>query len=133
MASDRLRRTEAMNEVIFDSSFLISIAEEPTAWSDDMVTALGGFQPILLESVRRELERLSSRGGRRARSAKVAMGISKGFEPRAGGKGKTDDEIVSAALGTKATVATMDVELIRELRQLHVRVVTLRSGRVEVF
>ena len=119
-----------MKDVIFDSSFLMAIAETPTDWEDGLLGSLGGFEPVMLKAVSEELDRLSSGKGKRAKAARVAIEISKRFKPLKGGPGKADEEIISAALGSAAAVATMDRELIRALTKLRVETVTLRSGRV---
>ena len=48
------------------------------------------------------------------------------------GRSKVDDEIASAALSAKAAVATADSDLARSLRAVHVRVISLRGGRVSL-
>ena len=120
-----------MKEVIFDSSFLMAVAERPTSWEADGSRIYGGFRPIILAAVRDELGRLSSRAGRRATAAKVALQLSQAFEVVDSGPGSPDDEIVSTALRLGAAVATVDRDLSLTLSKLHVPIVTLRTGRVE--
>jgi rRNA-processing protein FCF1 len=117
-------------EVIFDSSFLIAVAEEPTTWFEDLTNSLGKFQPTILDCVAAELERLASRQGKRARSARVALEMAKEFQRARCGSAGVDDEIVSAALDRKAVVATTDGNLAKTLRRLHVQTVALSSRRV---
>ena len=119
-------------EIIFDSSFLMAVAERPTAWKTDITDAVGGFEPILLQPVRAELQRLASGGGKRASAARVALEMAGGFKAGESGDGRPDDEIVSAALQAGAAVATTDAALASTLRRLHVQVITLRSGRAVV-
>lgn len=117
-------------KVVFDSSFLIAVAERPTTWFEDMVDALGKVEPVVLDCVRKELEILSSKEGGRGRFAAVALDLARRFQTAKCGEAPVDDEIVSAALSEGAAVATTDGELIRALRASHVRVITLRGGRV---
>ena len=119
-----------MQTVIFDSSFLMALADKPTTWSGDILESVGKFQPVLLDCVRRELERLASGRGRKASSAKVALEIASGFEGGPCGGASVDDEIISRALTVGALVATTDSALLRSLSSAHVRAVTLRGGRV---
>ena len=51
---------------------------------------------------------------------------------KAVGSGSADDELVSLALGDDAFVATLDGELIRQLKASNVRVVSLSGGRVSL-
>jgi rRNA-processing protein FCF1 len=118
--------------VIFDSSFLMAVAEEPTMWFDDIVESLGKFQPILLVCVREELANLASGRGKKARAARVALELASKFATVHCGKGAVDDEIVSAALTQGAVVATTDAGLVHSLKTASLRVVSLRSGRVSL-
>ncbi|MBI3859905.1 MAG: hypothetical protein HY296_06700 [Thaumarchaeota archaeon] len=122
-----------MQEVIFDSSFLMAVAESPTTWSDDIAEAVGKFKPTLLDCVVKELRVLSSGPGRRARIAKVALQISEGFIVIPNGEAAVDDEVVSAAIGRKAIVATSDSDMAASLLKAKLKVVGLSSGRVRLF
>ena len=121
-----------MRKIIFDSSFLIAVVDEPTTWFEDIVDEVGRFQPVLLDCVKQELEKLASGQGRRSRSARVALELAAKFSGKSCGGGLVDDEIVSAALTTGALVATIDDELATSLRGAQRQVVTLRRGRVHL-
>ncbi len=121
-----------MKQVIFDSSFLMAVVESPTTWFEDIVDAIGRFQPVLLGCVRAELDKLASGQGRKARAARVSLDLASKFSSLPCGGSKVDDEIMSAALSSKALVATADGGLARSLRAAHVRVISLRGGRVSV-
>jgi rRNA-processing protein FCF1 len=119
-------------KVVFDSSFLMALAETPTRWSEDIADALGSFDPVILVCVRDELEELARAGGGRSRLARVALSMSAEFEGMECGGAEVDDEIVSAAVTLRAAVATLDEDLMRTLRASRVVVVSLRGGRVWV-
>jgi rRNA-processing protein FCF1 len=119
-----------LNPVIFDSSFLMAVSQKPTTWFEDMVGAIGRFDPVMLECVRRELERLAASSGARSRPARVALELGSMFQKAPCGGASVDDEITSAALGMKARVATADGKLATTLKSLRVGVITLRAGRV---
>ena len=121
-----------LQRVIFDSSFLMAVAETPTTWFEDTVEAVGGFRPILLGCVKSELERLASEGGRRARTARVALELSSKFSPERCGDAKVDDEIVSAAKTLDGVVATVDSELLASLKVARVKAISLGGGRVRL-
>lgn len=121
-----------MQHVIFDSSFLMAMAENPTTWFEDIVESLGKFEPILLVCVRDELSKLASGRGKKASEARVALELSSKFATIPCGKADVDDEIVSAALTHGALVATTDAGLALSLKAARLRVVSLRSGRVSL-
>lgn len=124
------RRGQRSNPVIFDSSFLMAVSERPTTWFEDITEAIGKFDPVLLDCVRKELESLASSHGSKSRLATVALEVGHAFHGAPCGGASVDDEIASAALGLGARVATADAELARSLRASHLGVITLRSGRV---
>jgi len=119
-----------MVQVLFDSSFLMAVVENPTTWYEDMVDEIGKFQPVLLECVKGELEKLASGQGRRARTARLALDIASSFAIGPCGSAHVDDEIVSAAVTGGSIVATADSELARAARAAHREVISLRKGRV---
>jgi rRNA-processing protein FCF1 len=119
-----------LQQVIFDSSFLIAVVENPTTWFEDMVEGIGKFQPVLLDCVRKELEGMASGRYRKSRVARMSLELASKFKSVPCGGAKVDDEIVSASLSLGACVATADKELQRALRSAHVKVISLRAGRV---
>jgi rRNA-processing protein FCF1 len=121
-----------LQKVIFDSSFLIAVVEEPTTWYEDILERIGKFEPVLLDCVRDELRRLAAAQDKRARAARVSLDLASKFTRVSCGSAVVDDEIVSVALSKGALVATTDSELARSLKAAHVRSVTLRAGRVSV-
>jgi uncharacterized protein len=121
-----------LKQVIFDSSFLMAVAETPTTWFEDVVGSVGRFEPVLPDCVRAELANLASKKGRKSQAARVSLQMASTFKALSSGGAKVDDEIVSAAISNGAMVATVDASLMRSLKSAHVRVVSLRSGRVAV-
>jgi rRNA-processing protein FCF1 len=137
LASDRVGHSKVTRplRVLFDSSFLIAVMERPTPWREDMLEKLGGFDAIVIDTVYDELVRLSESRNRASRYASVAKGMVDRGELRlekAVGNGSADDELMSLALGGDALVATLDRELIRQLKASNVRVVSLSGGRVSL-
>lgn len=121
-----------MTKVIFDSSFLIAVAEHHTSWFEDITEDIGKLEPVALECILTELEHLTSRGGKKGRAALVAIELSRGFQRAPCGRARPDEEIISAALTMGAAVATADRELTQSLMARHIKVFGLRSGRVIV-
>jgi rRNA-processing protein FCF1 len=121
-----------MQKVIFDSSFLMAVVETPTTWFEDIVDGVGRFQPLLLNCVHVELERLASGKGKKSRTARVALDLSAKFSREPCGQAEVDVEIVSAARTLGGLVATADSALADSLRAARIKVISLRSGRVEI-
>jgi rRNA-processing protein FCF1 len=121
-----------LQRVIFDSSFLMAVAENPTTWFEDIVEQAGMIEPLLLECVREELEMMASDQGRKGRLARVSLEIASSFTEAPCGKGKVDDEIASAAATLSAFVATTDRKLFDSLKGSHVKVIRLRKGRTSL-
>lgn len=119
-----------MTQVIFDSSFLMAVVETPTTWFEDIVDRVGKFEPVLLECVGEELQRLASGKGGKSKTARVALDLSAQFDRLACGGARVDDEIISAAAAEGALVATTDAELARAAKAAHLGVISLRKGRV---
>jgi rRNA-processing protein FCF1 len=119
-------------KVIFDSSILMAVVENPTTWFEDIVEEVGKFEPILLDCVRRELEELARGEGKKALLARVSLELAAEFKDAPCGGAKVDDEIMSSAKTWSAMVATSDSELADSLRGSHVRVISLRARRVNV-
>lgn len=137
MAPDRVGRSKVATprRVLFDSSFLIAVMEHPTSWREDLLEKVGRFQPVVIEPVYDELARLALGRNRASRYASLAKGMVDSGEmllQKATGSGMADDELISLALDDGALVATVDAELIRQLKALHVGVVSLSGGRVSL-
>jgi rRNA-processing protein FCF1 len=121
--------------VLFDSSFLISVMEHPTTWREDILMNVGKFRPVVIQPVYDELSRLALGGSRASRYASLAKDMVDRGElelRKTPGKGRADDELISLAQDEDGLVATIDQELIRQLKALKVGTVVLRSGRVSV-
>jgi rRNA-processing protein FCF1 len=116
-------------EVLFDSSFLMAVAEHPTDWLDGITQLVGAVEPVVLSCTVDELRRISEGKNKKSKSAALALQLAKGFAVEPSGSGRVDDEIVSSALAKRAVVAALDRELIRTLRARRVRVVGLKQGR----
>jgi rRNA-processing protein FCF1 len=108
----------------------MAVAQHPTAWFEDTRECLGGFEPVILDCVLSELKRIAEERRLRARYARIALTLAKGFLVVKGGGGAADDEITSYAGSADAVVATVDGEMIRRLAALGMKGITLKSGRV---
>lgn len=118
--------------VVFDSSFLMAVVERPTTWFEDMTLELGSFQPVALDCVLEELGKISAREGARSKVARVAGELAESFKKARGEGGRVDDCVVDYARKSGAAVATVDGEMIKTLKRLKLKAVTLRKGRIAV-
>jgi len=119
-----------LRKVVFDSSFLIAVIERPTTWYEDIIEKVGKFEPVILDCVLKELTRLAQGETKRGRFARLAGELVGEFRVEKCGGLSVDDEIASFSRGAGALVAAVDGRLLARLRRLHVRTITLRSGRV---
>lgn len=135
MATHRVRsgKVSRRTKVLFDSSFLIAVMEHPTPWLEDIAEKLGGFRPVVIGPVYQEIDKLASSKNRASRFASLARDlVARGdlVKEESAGHGRADDELISTALGSGALVATVDAQLLRQLKALGVRTITLAGGRV---
>ncbi|HXW37856.1 MAG TPA: hypothetical protein VEJ36_08160 [Nitrososphaerales archaeon] len=119
-----------MKPVVFDSSFLISVAEHPTGWHESITELVGGFEPVALDCVLEELNSISEEAGKRGRFARLAITMAEKFRRVGCGGADVDSEILSYAVANSAMVATIDGEMLRALNRQGVGCVTLHGGRV---
>jgi len=110
----------------------MAVVENPTTWFEDIVERVGKFEPVLPDCVRRELEAMASGQHGKSRVARLSLELASKFRSFPCGGAKVDDEIVSVSLSLGAFVATTDTELSQMLKSAHVKVISLRAGRVSL-
>jgi len=121
-----------MPELVFDSSFLMAVVENPTTWFEDMTAKLGKLEAVVPECVLGELARISAGEGKRSKFARVAVDLAGSFKRAKCLGEEVDDCVVGLASRRKAMVATVDAEMIMTLKRSRTKVVTLRRGRVSI-
>jgi rRNA-processing protein FCF1 len=121
-------------EVILDTSFLLELVSKPIKRLDELEVELGKVEFIVLEPTVRELKRLASKPGVKAKKANAALNYVKNLKVVNLGdkKLKADSAILYYALKYRAAVATLDQELRDKLREEDVIVITLREDGVWV-
>jgi len=136
LAADRLGlgKVGSKRRVLFDSSFLIAVMESPTSWQSDLLEKLGMYEGVIIGPVYDELGLLANGKGRSSRYASLAKGLADSgtlkLERSPGNR--ADEELASKALDDGAFVATIDLDLTKQLEASGIRVITLRNGRVEM-
>ena len=123
-----------MNEVIFDTNFLMLLVEKPSNIVEDIFRIL---DPVVLEvpsCVMDELIRLSSsKHVKKSKIATLSIEIAKShmkvIEVSSGGS--VDDKIVTYARGkANVFIATMDYELRKRLMRENLKCVTLSNNKI---
>lgn len=117
-------------ELILDSSFLIVLTSSNLSEDLPLDALLSPYKILVPEAVSEELKTLSKGGSARAKSARVALEATKNYQIVESEKRNTDDILVELAQKRNAIVATLDSELIANLRAAEVPVLTLRRNRL---
>jgi rRNA-processing protein FCF1 len=121
-----------LQDVVFDSSFLLAIVENPTPWHDDIVAEIGSFRAIILDCTYEELLRIARGNSLKAKYARLAREIAKEFLRAKCYSASPDDELISYANRTRSRIATIDRDMVDRVRGLGISYVTLRRKRVFV-
>jgi len=121
-------------EVILDTSFLLELVSKPIKRLDELEVELGKVEFIVLEPTVRELKRLASKRGVKAKRAYTALKYVKNLRVvnLDGKRLSADSAILYYALKYSAAVATIDQELRDRLKEEGVVVITLREDSVWV-
>jgi len=125
-------------KVIFDSNFLFVPSQFQLDIFEELANLLNQrFDPILLSSTQKELQKLAKEGSPKTRQqASLALKIAEKcrvVHVEKGLKETDDDVIVRMAAEWKCPVATNDQELRKRLRKLGVPVIFLRQrSRLEL-
>lgn len=119
-------------KVIFDSSFLFIPAQFHIRIFDELAELLDRrYEPILLSSTRKELEKIAQNGSvKLRRQATLALKLAQKcylFEVEKGTGESHDDVIVRVASAMAACVATNDRLLRKRLRCVDVPVIHMRQ------
>jgi rRNA-processing protein FCF1 len=121
-------------EVVLDTSFLLELVSKPIKRLDELEVLLGKVEFIILEPTVKELKRLASKPGVKAKKAYAALKYVKNLrvvnlDDR---RLNVDSAILYYALKHGAAVATLDQELMGRLKEEGVVVITLREDGVWV-
>lgn len=123
-----------MNEVVFDTNFLMLLVEKPFNVIEEIFRIL---DPVIFEvpsSVMEELVRLtSSKHVKKSKIAVLSIEIVKSHMKvlEVTGEGSVDDKIVNYARGRpNVFIATMDYELRKRLMRENLKCVTLSNNKI---
>jgi uncharacterized protein len=117
-------------DVLLDTSFMMAVMQAKI----DLVPELRKFgrpKLFVLDLVLKELEGLSSAGGKDGTAARLALSFLKreAAEVIEAGKGQTDKKIVEYSMDRNMVVCTIDKELKDRLLMGGMEVITIRQGK----
>lgn len=117
-----------------DTNFLLELVSKPIKRLNELELAVGKVEFVVLEPTIRELKRLASKPGVKAKRAGAALKYVKDLKvvDLNDKRWSADSAILYYALKFGAAVATIDQELRGRLKEEGVVVVTLRGGEVWV-
>jgi len=117
-----------------DTSFLLELVSKPIKRLDELEVVLGKIEFIVLEPTVKELKKLASKPGVKAKKARAALKYVKNLRlvNLNDRRLNADSAIFYYALKHSAAVATIDQELRSTLREEGVAVITLREDEVWV-
>ncbi len=122
-----------MVEVICDTSFLIVLANRPVKGMDELEARFGKVNFLIPTAVIKELNKLASSAGvKRAKEAKLTLGLISKFKIVRLDSVVADDAIIDYAARRKCIAATIDNELKNKLRRNGMSVVTLSKNKLIV-
>ncbi|MEM0482276.1 MAG: hypothetical protein QXM16_05270 [Nitrososphaerota archaeon] len=118
---------------LIDTSFLLLLIESGRDILRVIEEKLGEpVEPLVPDSVVRELKRLSARGGRRGRAAKLALSVAERMRRVESSQGaEVDEELLRLASRTGYAVVTADSALQKRLRKRGLKCIYV-SRRLEV-
>lgn len=119
-------------DVVLDSSFLLEFVSRPLKRIEELELSLGKIEFVVLDATVKELEKLASETGIKAKKALAALEYVKNLKRVnvADIKSDADLTILSYAVKHGSAVATLDQKLRRKLKKIGVAVITLRDDNL---
>lgn len=117
---------------LLDTNFLMIPGEFKVDVISELMS-LGYIEFFTLDLVVKELEKSSTKGGKAARSARVAMEIIRNCSitvlQTKGDLKRVDDELFRLARTKNYVICTQDKELIKKVKASRMRFITLRQNK----
>ncbi len=129
----RLLEDSGLN-VVLDSSFLLELVSRPLKRIEELDALLGEGELVVLDVTVKELKKLASESGAKAKKASAALEYVKNLRKVnvANVDLDADSMILSYAIKHGSAVATLDQNLRRRLKAAGVVVITLRDDNIWV-
>ncbi|MDH5806509.1 MAG: hypothetical protein QXW62_01655 [Candidatus Methanomethylicaceae archaeon] len=123
---------KSLPPVVLDTNIVIYSATEPFDILSQIME-LGFGKPVIIESIKKELEKLSIKGSNKEkRNAKLALKLCEKFElePDPPISGNVDEKLLFLAKNKGYIIATCDSSIRKKLRELGLPVIYLKDGRL---
>ncbi|MEM1572916.1 MAG: hypothetical protein QXI49_02200 [Candidatus Methanomethylicaceae archaeon] len=123
---------KSLPPVVLDTNIVIYSATEPFDILSQIME-LGFGKPLIIESIKKELEKLSIKGSNKEkRNAKLALKLCEKFElePDPPISGNVDEKLLFLAKNKGYIIATCDSSIRKKLRELGLPVIYLKDGRL---
>lgn len=117
-------------DLILDSNFLMVLSRSKISETVPVKNLLAHYNLVVPLAVIRELEMMAKGKSAKARNAGTALEIAKSYQKTNEVEGNVDDVILELARKRNATVATLDAELMANLKVIDIPIVTLRRNRL---
>ena len=118
-------------DMVLDSSFLMVVSRTKLSETLPLKSLLGQYNVVVPRTIIRELEKITKGKSIKAKNARTALQFLGSYEvvgDETGGN--VDDAILEVARERNAAVATLDAELIVNLKALGISLITLRNNRL---
>ena len=122
-------------KILIDTSFLLScIQKGENLFYKVEETFKIHIEPIILENVLKELEKISMKKGKKSKEAKLALEIANKYNKIAYNENiPTDEALIEIASKNKYPVLTCDIKLKKKLRERKVPVIFLKKdGKIDI-
>jgi len=119
-------------KVLLDANALMMPAEFQVDLFDELRNLIGGFEPIVLSSVMRELEGLTLAKGRSGAAARLGLALGKECTIAMGGDapaGSVDEQVIEYAVQNGCMVVTNDRRVRDELLIRGIGVISMRKQK----
>jgi len=118
-------------DIVLDSSFLMVLSRAKLSETLPLKSLLAQYNVVVPNAIVGELEKLAKGKSIKAKNARTALEIARNYkiiDEESGGN--VDDIVLEAARKRSAAVATLDAELIANLKAIDIPVITLRKNRL---
>lgn len=122
-------------KILIDTSFLLACVQKGEDLFYKVEEALKiPIEPIILENILKELERILMKKGKKSKEAKLALEIANKYNKIAYNENvPTDEALLEIAFKNKYSVLTCDIKLKKKLREKKIPVIFLKKdGKIDV-
>ncbi len=122
-------------KILIDTSFLLACIQkgENLFYKLEEILKIP-IEPIILENVLKELEKISMKRGKKSKEAKLALEIANKYKKISYNENiSTDEALLEIAFKNKYPVLTCDMKLKKKLRERKLPVIFLKKdGKIDI-